>query len=140
MESSFKFHSDDLGKLILRLAVAGLMLFHGISKVIHGIGWMPPMLNQNGLPGFIGYGVYVGEVLAPLLLIAGWQTRLASLVVAFDMLVAAWLVHRQDIFTVRAGSGGWSIELEAFYFLGAMALFLLGAGKYSISRGQGRWD
>jgi len=140
MKSSFKLQSDDVGKLILRLAVAGLMLFHGISKVIHGIGWMPLMLNQNGLPGFIGYGVYVAELLAPLLLIAGWQTRLASLVIAFDMIMAVGLAHRDAIFTVRAGGGGWSIELEAFYFLAALTLFFVGAGKYSVSKGQGRWD
>ncbi len=140
MESTFKFHSDDAGKLILRVTVAGLMLFHGIAKVIHGIGWLPPMLSQNGLPGFIGYGVYVAEVLAPLLLIVGWQTRLASLVIAFDMLMAVALVHRNGIFTIRAGGGAWSIEIEAFYFLAALALFFVGAGKYSISKGQGKWD
>lgn len=140
METTFRFHSDDVGKLILRLTVAGLMLFHGISKVIHGIAWLPPLLNHDGLPGFIAYGVYVGEVLAPLLLIAGWQTRLASLVIAFDMIMAVALAHSSGIFSLRAGSGAWSIEIEAFYFLAALAVFFFGAGKYSISKGQGKWD
>jgi len=139
MESTLKLHSDDVGKLILRLTIAGLMLFHGISKIIHGIGWLPPVLNQNGLPGFIAYGVYVAEVLAPLLLIIGWQTRPAALVIAFDMIMAVGLAHRNNIFTIKTGGGGWSIELEAFFFLGAMALFFFGAGRYSISQGANRY-
>ena len=140
MEISLKSPSDDAGKLLLRLAVGGLMLFHGVSKLIHGIGWLMGMLNGMGLPGFIALGVYVGEVVGPILLIFGFKTRLAALVVAFDMLMAVLMVLRNQIFSVREMGGGWSIELEAFFFLGAIAIFYLGAGKYSVSRGQGPWD
>ena len=49
---------DDLGKLILRLAVGVLLLLHGIAKIRGGIGWMAGPLGAIGLPAFIGYGVY----------------------------------------------------------------------------------
>ncbi len=58
---------DDAGKLLLRLAVGGLMLFHGIHKLIDGVDGISGMLAAQGLPGFIAYGVLVGEVVAPLL-------------------------------------------------------------------------
>jgi putative oxidoreductase len=124
--------SDEVGKLFLRLAVGGLMLFHGIGKIAHGIGFIEHALQAIGLPGFIGYGVYVAEVIAPMLIILGYQTRAASLVVAFDMLVAVALFHRQDIFLIRE-SGALGIEIEAFFFIAALALFFMGTGKYRVT-------
>jgi putative oxidoreductase len=130
---------QDIGKLLLRLTVGGLLLFHGISKVQNGIGWMAGMLQSNHLPAFIGYGVYVGEVVAPLLLIAGILTRPAAIVVAFNMLMAIVLAQRDKIFTLNQG-GGWTIELEMLFLLGAIAIFYLGSGRYAVSKGRGRWD
>ncbi len=130
---------NDLGRLALRICVGGLMAFHGVSKVVHGVAWLPPVLNQHGLPGFIAYGIYLAEVVAPVLIILGWQTRAAALVIAFDMIMAVWLAHSNDIFGVHPG-GGWGIEIEAFYFLAAVALAFLGAGRFSISRGSGKMD
>ncbi|WP_323129421.1 DoxX family protein, partial [Klebsiella pneumoniae] len=42
------------------------------------------LLAAQGLPGFIAYGVLVGEVVAPCLLILGVLTRPAALVLALD--------------------------------------------------------
>ncbi len=140
MDSLRTFQSDDLGKLILRVAVGGIMLFHGIWKMMHGIGWLPPVLHMHGLPGFIAYGVFIAEVLAPILLFAGWLTRPASLTIVIDMLMALLLVLRNDIFAVKQGGGGWGIEVEALFLLGALTLFFTGAGKYSVSGGKGRWN
>jgi len=57
----------DTGLLISRIAIGFPMLFYGIGKLIHGIGFIQKTLIDKGLPGFLGYGVYVGEVLANLL-------------------------------------------------------------------------
>jgi putative oxidoreductase len=96
-------------------------------------------LGAFGLPAFVGYGAYIGEVVAPLMLIAGKWTRLAGLVVAINMLGAIILVQRDKVAALNQG-GGWAIELEMLFLLGGIALFLLGAGRYSVSRGIGRWD
>jgi putative oxidoreductase len=47
---------DDFGKLLLRLAVGGLMLFHGLHKLFDGVG-VSNMLVAKGLPGLslMGY-------------------------------------------------------------------------------------
>ena len=130
---------NDSGKLVLRLAIGVLLLLHGIAKLKGGIGWMAGPLGAFGLPAFLGYGVYIGEVVAPLMLIAGKWTRLAGLVVAINMLGAIILVQRDKVAALNQG-GGWAIELEMLFLLGGVALFLLGAGRYSVSRGIGRWD
>ncbi len=130
---------DSWGKLVLRLTVAILLLFHGIAKVKGGVGWMAGPLSAFGLPGFVAYGVYVAEVVAPILLALGKFTRLAGAVIAFDMLMAIVLVLRQRFFTVNQG-GGWAVELEMFFLLGGVAIALLGSGRYALSGGRGRWD
>jgi putative oxidoreductase len=130
---------EDAGKLVLRLAIGGLMLLHGASKLQHGIPRIAANVVAHGLPQPFAYGVYVGEVVAPLLLIAGVLTRPAACAVAFNMVVAVWLSHATDVLA-RATSGGWKIELQMLYMLGALAIALLGAGRYSVTRGRGRWS
>ena len=130
---------DDWGRLLLRLAVGGLLIFHGIAKLKNGIGWMAGPLSELGLPAFVGYGVYVGEVIAPIFILLGKWARIAGLVVAFNMLAAIMIALRDKMFTLNMG-GGWAIELELMFLLGGITIFLLGSGRYSVSRGIGRWD
>lgn len=130
--------ANDISKLLLRFTVGGLMLFHGIAKITHGVDWMGPMLGGAGLPEFIKYGAYLGEVVGPVLLILGYRTRVGALLVIADMLVAIMLVHRHQIFTVGQ-AGGWAIELPAFYLLASLALFFAGPGKFGVSGGQKTW-
>jgi len=137
--SSSPAMGNDSGKLVLRLTIGVLLLLHGIAKLKGGVGWMAGPLGAFGLPAFVGYGAYVGEIVAPLLLIAGKWTRLAGVVVAINMLGAIILVQRDKIAALNQG-GGWAIELEMLFLLGGIALFLLGSGRYSVSRGLGRWD
>jgi len=70
-------------------------------------------------------------MLAPALILIGWWTRLAAIVFAFNMAASVWLVLREKVFMLNE-FGGWAIELNALYFLGALAIFFLGAGHYSI--------
>ncbi len=132
--------SDNLGKLLVRIAVGGLILFHGIFKLTHGIGFIEVMLAGRGWPGFIAYGVYLGEILAPILIIVGFKTRVAALVVAIDMVAAIWLAHANSILVIKEAGGAWAIELEAFYLLASLALFFMGGGQYSVTRGRTVWD
>ncbi|GAB7262241.1 DoxX family protein [Dickeya ananatis] len=116
---------------MLRLTVGILLLFHGVAKIQNGVGWISGMLAQHGLPGFIAYGAYIGEVLAPILIILGVLTRLSAAVVAFNLLVATLLVTLGKLFTVT-NVGAWGLEGEAFYFLCSLVIMLLGGGRYSV--------
>ena len=128
----------DLGLLILRISIGGLMLLHGIAKLQHGAGFIEQVVVDAGLPSFIAYGVYLGEVIAPLFILAGYGTRAASVIFAGNCLVAALLVHSQDIFTLGE-QGGWAVELLGLFFFGAVALIFTGGGKYALSS-KHIWD
>lgn len=122
------FHLPEVGFFILRWAVAGLMLFHGVSKLRLGLGSIESLLVGAGLPAFIAYGVLIGEVLAPLLVLANRFVVPAALVMAFNMLVAVALVHTAQVFTLSK-SGGWALELQALYFFGSLAIALIASRK-----------
>ncbi len=122
--------SADAGKLILRLTLGLLLLFHGWSKITGGVDFISGMLQNNGLPGFLAYLVYLGEFVAPLFLIAGAYTRIAAYFIVGNMVVAVLLVHMGEIFTL-SGTGGWALELQAFYLMTAVAIIILGPGKLS---------
>ncbi|KFF04186.1 DoxX family protein [Flavobacterium reichenbachii] len=124
--------NTDFGLLLLRISVGGLMLFHGVSKILHGISF----LLENMGP--VGYAVYIGEVLAPLAILLGWRTRIAAVVFAVNCIVAIAVAHAQDLFSISE-HGGYANELLMLYLLGAVALFFTGAGKYSISH-TNKWD
>ncbi len=131
--------TDDAGKLLLRVVVGFLVLLHGIFKLSAGVGFIGGMLAKAGLPGGLAYLVYVGEIVAPLLMIAGLFTRAAAGVVVINMLVAFSLVHMADLF-VLGKQGGWALELQGLYLFGALAVVLLGAGRFAIGGRNGRWN
>lgn len=131
--------ADDTARLVLRLTLGLLMLVHGVSKLAGGDAFIVGLVAKAGLPGALGHLVYVGEVLAPLLLVAGVWTRAAALVIAANMAVAVLLVHTGHFGLLNA-SGGWQLELQAFYFATAIALALLGAGRFSLGGVRGRWN
>ncbi len=131
---------DDKGKLFLRLTVAILMAFHGISKLRHGVTWMAGPLGAHHLPAWLAYGVYVAEVVAPILLIAGIFTRAAALVIAFEMTMAMYLVLGMKVFELDRQTGALRGELQLFYFFTAVAIAVLGSGRFALSKGRGRWD
>lgn len=124
--------NTDLGLLVLRISVGGLMLFHGIAKLIHGISF----LIEN--MGAFGYAVYIGEVLAPIAILLGFRTRIAAVLLAITCVVAIATAHAQDIFSISE-HGGYANELLMLYLLGSAALFFTGSGKYAVSHTT-KWD
>ncbi len=127
--------NNDLGLLLLRLTIGGLMLFHGIHKLVSGVGFISGMLEGMGLPGFIAYFSLAAELLCSLMIIAGAWTRAAAIVCAGNMAVAILMAHSGQIFSVDPMTGGWAIELPMLYLLGAVVLIITGAGKYAVTKG-----
>jgi len=124
---------QDIGKLVLRIALGLLILLHGIFKLRHGIGGIEGMVAAHGLPGFVAYGVLVGEVLAPVLLLLGWFSRVGAALVAVNMLFAFALAHMGHLARLNE-QGGWALELQGMYLAAAVALALLGPGRYAINQ------
>lgn len=127
--------STDLGLLLLRIALGGLMLFHGMHKLIYGVGFIGDMLAAIGLPSFIAYGSLLAELVASLMIICGIWTRLASVVFAGNMVVAILMAHASEMFSLSPMTGGLVIELPLLYLLGAAVLFLTGGGRFAVTKG-----
>jgi putative oxidoreductase len=123
--------NEDIGKLILRVSIAGLMLFHGFFKLFNGIDGIKFLVTQAGLPEFFAYGVYLGEILFPILIIIGLFTRISSLFFALTMVFAIFLAHSNDIFALGK-TGGPVIELALIYLLTSISIMFIGAGKFSL--------
>lgn len=124
--------------LLARIAVAFPMLFYGLDKAIHGFGWIDDSLAALGLPSFLSYGVLVGEIVAPLAMLIGFRTRIASGIFFINTLVAFLVARTGDIFVLNS-FGGWSLDLLFMFMMGAVILALNGAGKWAVSTNSD-WD
>lgn len=131
--------SEDLGKFLLRATLAILILFHGVAKLLNGVGFISGLVAKFGLPPAFAYLVYVGEVIAPLLVLFGLWTRLGALIIAGNMIAAVVLVHMGDL-TSLTKNGGWALELQAMFLVSALTVALIGAGRYSVGGSGGRWN
>ncbi len=127
-----KYANDDIGKLILRLSTAGLMLFHGFHQYTKGIDGIKGLVVSSGLPEIVAYGVYLGEFIVPCLLILGLFTRFSAFIFGSTMLFALYLAHSDMLFSIDPETGGLMTELPLLYLFAAVSLFFLGAGKYSL--------
>ena len=127
------FHNDAMGKLALRLTVGILMLFHGIAKILNpgSLGYIEGMLTRMGLPPEIVYGVFLGEIIAPLMLIFGLYARVGGLILVVNMVFAVVLAHTGDFLSLTK-HGGWALELQAFYLVGGLVIVLLGSGRIAV--------
>jgi putative oxidoreductase len=106
---------------------------HGVAKLLNpgSLSWIGDQVASHGLPVFLAYGVLIGEVVAPIMAIVGWQTRIAGLLMAGNMVVAIFLAHSGELFTLGR-SGGWALELQGMFLFGALALVFLGSGRMAV--------
>ncbi|WP_090631113.1 DoxX family protein [Nitrosomonas marina] len=127
------FQSDATGKLVLRLTVGVLMLLHGIHKAINpgSLEFISKQLAETDLPQALAYGVYLGEIAAPLMVIFGIFARLGGLLIFGNMIFAIVLAHRNQFFSLT-DHGGLTLELQLFFLLTGLAVFLLGSGKIAM--------
>ena len=126
-------NSDKTGKFVLRVALGVIVLLHGIAKLRGGVGPIEGLVTGHGLPAWVAYGAYAGEVVGPLMLIAGFYARLGAALVAVNMLFAIALVHRAELFAINPQSGGWALELQGLMLFAAIAVMLIGPGKPGIN-------
>lgn len=131
---------SDWGLLILRLAIAIIMIAHGWPKLnpngpMKGPAGFGGFLKQMGvpLPTFLAWVVALLETVGAVLLILGLGTRILALGFAIDMLVATLLVRRRmmkDSFGPKDGKIGW--EFEFILMAAALALLFTGAGNIAL--------
>lgn len=125
--------NEDLGKLVLRLTLGILILFHGLAKLKGGVADMMPMVQGIGLPPWFAYGAYIGEVVGPVMVILGLFTRTGAFFIFANMVFAVVLVHLPELMTMGK-EGGYALELQAIYMFTALALMLMSPGRFAVTR------
>jgi len=125
--------TDDLGKLLLRFMLGIFMLFHGYAKIVKGVSGIEASVITAGLPAWVAYGVYIGEVIAPLLVILGFYARIGGLIIAVNMIFAISLSHLSQLFDLGR-SGGWALELQGCFLLTGLVVALIGPGRFGINK------
>ena len=131
--------TSQVGNLVLRLTLAVVMWPHGAQKVL---GWFggsgfsatyETFTDKMGIPAIFALAAILSEFLAPIFLVFGCLTRLASLFIAITMSVAMTYNWHNGFFMNWYGNQkGEGVEYQILYVGAALALFLIGAGKYSI--------
>ena len=117
--------------LVLRLAVGGVFLRHGLGKFHNGLPATAGFLHGLGLPfaSLCAAVVIMVETIGAVCVLLGAFTRIWAACMVVEMVVAILLVQ------VPRGSP-W--ELEALLLAGAAALLALGDGPLSVPIGLRR--
>ncbi|CAD7287033.1 hypothetical protein LMG7974_00208 [Campylobacter majalis] len=123
----------DLSLLLIRLGLGIMLLMHGIAKIINGVGGVKGMLASKGLPEFIAYFAYLGEVIAPIMLIIGLYTRMACVFVLGTCFTIVFVAYYPSLFALT-NHGGFRAEIVYLYIFMALAIIFSGSGKYAARR------
>ncbi|MAP54662.1 DoxX family protein [Altibacter sp.] len=124
MNNTTRYH---LGLLLLRIGFAGMMLTHGIPKLLKLLSGNFEFGDPIGLGEPVSLVLAVlGEAICPLLIIVGFKTRWAAIPAFLTMGVAAFIVHGDDPFASK--------EKALLYLVGFLVIALLGAGKYALDK------
>jgi putative oxidoreductase len=144
--ASFYSHTRDLSWLVVRLTAGGMLLVHGIMKVMpmaekgfaatidaFAVGSMARRGIEPAI--FAAYVVFFLETIGAVLIILGLFTRLIAAAAAIEFAVITFIAHWPAGFA--AGRGGW--EYPLFWGLILFAIALRGGGPYSLDRKLG-WE
>ncbi|HMY10030.1 MAG TPA: DoxX family protein [Turneriella sp.] len=126
--------------LVLRLALAAMILPHGAQKLLgrfggYGFkGTMGYFTGTAGLPAILAFLVIIGEFFGGLMLLAGFGTRIGALWVGVIMLSAMFMVHWQNGFFMNwyGAQKGEGIEFFILAIGIAAALVISGGGHFSV--------
>jgi putative oxidoreductase len=124
-------NTSDYGALVLRLALGTMYIAHALLKVfVFTLPGTAGFFAAQGFPAWTAYVVVIGELLAGIALIVGFQVRLVALA-GLPILFGALAVHWPNGWVFSAPNGGW--EYPAFLIVASIVQVLVGAGAYAVS-------
>ena len=119
--------SIDFGLLLMRGFFSLGMMTHGYGKFLKVIQGDFEFGDPIGIgPKLSLILTVIAEFIAPILIILGWKTRMASLFPTITMIVAFFIVHDGDPFSRK--------EKAFVYLIAFLTLYFTGPGKYSLDK------
>src|SRR5262245_5686020 len=144
--ASFYVHARDLSWLIIRLTAGGMLLVHGILKVLpmaeKGFSatieaFAAGSMARRGIEPalYAAYAVFFLETIGAVIIMLGLFTRFFAAATAIQFAVITFVAHWPQGFAWSRG--GW--EYPLFWGLILFAIALRGGGPYSLDR-KLRWE
>jgi len=124
----------DLGILFARLGLGVCLFMHGFAKISHGIGGVKSILTKAGLPEIVAYGSYIGEVVAPIMIILGIFSRIGALLITGTSLTIMCAYHGLGNLLELTNAGGFKAEILYLYIALLLCIIFNGSGKYAIRK------
>ena len=116
-------------ELIGRIFISLIFLIAGVGKIFNYEGTIGYM-ESFGIPGYLLIPAIIIEILFPLLVIIGYKTKLAAIILALFTISLAIIFHTD-----------FSNQMQLMSFLknfaiagGFLIIFARGAGKYSVDQ------
>lgn len=127
---SFIPQSSSFGLLVLRASLGlSMLVLHGYDKLTHFSAKAGSFPALFGMPPNVNLGLAVfAEFFCSILLVLGFLTRFAALMLAITMAVAFFMAHKGAL------SGPGSGELALVYLVGYVTLLFTGAGRLSVDK------
>lgn len=128
-----------LSWLVIRLTVGGVLLVHGIVKVMGpGVDAFAGGLARRGIEPALpfAYVIFFNETIGAICLMLGLLTRIVGAMIAIEFLVITFVAHFHNGFGFTSPGGGW--EYPLLWGLVIFAISLRGGGPYSLDRMIGR--
>ena len=117
----------NFGLLLLRVVFSGMLLMHGIPKLMKLVSGDLEFADPIGIGAPLSLVLAIfGEVIFPILVIIGFKTRWTVIPMILTMAVAAFIVHASDPMSTK--------ELSILFLTAFISIALLGPGKYSIDK------
>ena len=133
--------SADLSYLIVRVTAGGILLVHGLGKIINttvaafAAGSLARRGIEPSLP--LAYLIWFLETVGALCIIFGLFTRFFAAAIGIEFLIITFYAHWGNGFGWTNPRGGW--EYPLFWGLIWVAIGLRGGGPYSLDRKLG-WE
>lgn len=133
--------TDSVVPTLLRLALGGVILAHGLQKVFgwfggYGLDGTMGFFASIGMPAAIGALVILSDFVGSLMLIVGLATRFSAAAAGLVMLGAVLLVHLPNGFFMNWGGAaqGEGYEFHVLALAMAVSLVIAGGGRGSLDR------
>jgi putative oxidoreductase len=116
----------DISLLVFRVLISLSMInTHGMKKVLNFEETIQHIPDPLGVGGEISAVIAIlANIVAPIFVIVGFTTRLATLIILSVTLMGFFVVHGSDPWAVR--------DIPLMYSLAYLLILFMGAGKYSI--------